>query len=290
MTDTDRTRVIFRSFTEYGAWNDPDGVIALFPDIDEGNGSILAYMHHGQHGPATRDLVRTLYTVTPAQRAPLVTELESIGYALDVDTTTPGRLARPYTADRDRFEHYANFRTLKVNSDARSAVVDRVPFANRSHTLTGRPVYVPVGATVERIDGARVRGDEGETVAHIRVTTPADPRNSYMQTPGTDVQTVMTGALPPVHVSALVRALVELSRDPARNHLYVVHSFDTPILWTDTTPGTAEHVPPVRYSATTTKHQANVTGRYGTGTESARAGRGRTPFGTGWQTYRAGSR
>lgn len=273
-------RVVFRSFTECGAWNDPDGVIALFPDDQESDHLIGSYMHHGQHGGADPALIGSLFTVTPSQRAGLVAELESLGYALDIDTVTPGRLPRPLAAEVDRQPRAESFRSLRRNGDALDAVRSRVPFANRSHTLTGRIVFVPVGAIVTRVDGAATRAD-GDTLAHITVQTPG-----YISGE-TITEVITTGALPSVHVSALVRTLTDIARNPATNHAYVVSSFDTPIAWADSIePTSTLHVPPVRYSSTTGKHQTNITGGYFHGSESARSGRGKTPFGTGWQTYK----
>lgn len=259
-------RVVFRSFAECGAWNDPDGVIALFPDADEGGGRVQSYMHHGQHAPADPELIHTLYGTTPAQRAPLVAELESLGYVLDIDTSVPGRPSAPH-GDREEYSPYGRFRSLRVNADARAAVVARVPFANRSHSLTGRALYVPVGTTFDRVDA------DGATAAHIVVHYPG------RQPIGEHAAVVTTDALPPTHVSALLRTLVSAARDPETDHVLIVSSYRTPILWTDSLrPDAAEHVPPVCYSATTTKHQQDVTGAgYMPGRESI--GRGRAPFG-----------
>lgn len=278
---TTPTRVIFRSFTEYGTATDPDGVIALFPDEqhDRTGRTIDSYMHHGQHGAADPALIATLYTTTPTQRAPLVAELQSLRYVLDVDTTTPGRLPRPYAADRGRYAAYDRFRALRRNSDAADAVRERVPFANRSHSLSARTVYVPVGATFDRVDGGRVRTD-GDIIAHIRITTPSDPRTGTSTT-----EILTTAALPPAHVSALLASLVGVSRNPNVDNVYVASSYDTPILWAaGLEPDSPVTMPRVRYSATTTRHQEEVTGGTFTSTESARDGRGSTPFGTGWQS------
>ena len=74
---TDKTKVIFRIFR--------DGeVIALFPEIEENAGCILSYMHIGQHGAASRDIVTDTKLATVEQYAPLYKELQSIGYHLQI--------------------------------------------------------------------------------------------------------------------------------------------------------------------------------------------------------------
>lgn len=66
--------VVFRKF--------PEGdVIALFPNIPEGEGEILSYQHLGQHGRASVALLRELLPATDDERAPLLRELVSLGYA-----------------------------------------------------------------------------------------------------------------------------------------------------------------------------------------------------------------
>ena len=47
-------------------------------------------------------------------------------------------------------------------------------------------------------------------------------------------------------------------RESARSAIYVVWSYDTPILWV--TADGQEHLPSVRYSATTSKHQGVARG------------------------------
>lgn len=159
--------------------------------------------------------------------------------------------------DRLRTAPYGRFRAIKRNSEALDAVLDRVPFANRSHTLTGRPVYAPAGSIITRVDAT------GDALAHITVTTPAAPEYEGIHGPGTFTQTVVTGELPPVHVSALMRALYSAAAPAGAPYLYVVHSFATPIAWSDSMePGAPLFAPRVRYTPTTSKHQANVTGRY----------------------------
>ena len=74
---TYKTRVIFRAFKS-------GEIIALFPDIKQGNGLILSYMHIGQHGAASPDIVSDTKPATPEQFAPLFNELAGIGYSLDI--------------------------------------------------------------------------------------------------------------------------------------------------------------------------------------------------------------
>jgi hypothetical protein len=65
----------------------PEGdVIALFPQDhqDRRAGMINSYQHLGQHGEASRRLIKELRRASPAEYAPLLTELESIGYRLRI--------------------------------------------------------------------------------------------------------------------------------------------------------------------------------------------------------------
>lgn len=71
------TEVMFRVF--------PEGdVIALFPQDQQGAGMINSYQHLGQHGEASRKLIKELRRASPTEYAPLLTELESIGYRLRI--------------------------------------------------------------------------------------------------------------------------------------------------------------------------------------------------------------
>ena len=65
--------VIFRKFKE-------GDVIALLPDSDANPGMIRSYMHIGQHGEASKDIVSITKLATPAEYADLLAELKSIGY------------------------------------------------------------------------------------------------------------------------------------------------------------------------------------------------------------------
>ncbi len=75
------TKVVFR------VWKDTDTVIALFPQIDEGQGFCGSYERVGQHSGA--DYSGVIWATRPAkpqEYAPLAKELESVGYVLDIRT------------------------------------------------------------------------------------------------------------------------------------------------------------------------------------------------------------
>jgi hypothetical protein len=76
----DRELCLFR------VWNNTGDVFALFPLITaDVGGRITAYQHVGQHAAA--DYVHCMHhssPATPEEYAPLKTELESIGYTLDI--------------------------------------------------------------------------------------------------------------------------------------------------------------------------------------------------------------
>lgn len=79
------TKVKFRKWAEDG------DVIALFPEQDHASGNanlgcIMSYMHIGQHGEATVDLLTDegLVDATPAEYADLLRELKMIGYLPEV--------------------------------------------------------------------------------------------------------------------------------------------------------------------------------------------------------------
>ena len=66
-------------------------VIALFPKLLEGqdvhgNQFILSYMHIGQHGGASDDLIDDLSPATADEYSDLKAELSSIGYELEVQS------------------------------------------------------------------------------------------------------------------------------------------------------------------------------------------------------------
>jgi len=80
--DTEKTKVVFRKFI-YGC-----EVIALFPEIATDNigYNCQSYMHVGQHGAATPDIIKDTTPVNledgPVKR--LIQELTDIGYNLDI--------------------------------------------------------------------------------------------------------------------------------------------------------------------------------------------------------------
>lgn len=73
------TKVVFRKYQQSG------DILALFPEDDEGHGNCSCYQHIGQHGAANYDYCLTFTTLaTPEEYAPLMVELQSIGYNLKV--------------------------------------------------------------------------------------------------------------------------------------------------------------------------------------------------------------
>jgi hypothetical protein len=80
VADTDQTRVVFR------VWPDHNGgdVIALFPDVPYDNhtpGRVESYQHIGQHGAADYNhVIAATRPATPDEYAPLLAELQQIGY------------------------------------------------------------------------------------------------------------------------------------------------------------------------------------------------------------------
>jgi hypothetical protein len=145
--------------------------------------------------------------------------------------------------------------TLPDNASALNAVRSRNEFDNKTGTLTARYVEIPSidhEPYYSESDGAIIIPTESEiTVNCVRV-----------------------GSLPEQHREQLLTDIFD-----ARQHhggIYVVWSYDTPIMWR-----IGEHttVPSVRYSLTTTRHQKAITGGYFSGSESARAGKGQSPYG-----------
>lgn len=82
--DKHKTIIIFRTFRskKYG---DPD-VIALFPyDVDSRDGSVCSYQHVGQHSAADyHHIIRNSRLAKPTEYADLKTEMESMGYNLQI--------------------------------------------------------------------------------------------------------------------------------------------------------------------------------------------------------------
>lgn len=79
MKDNFKTDVIFRTFKSGG------DIVALFPGNAGDNRpyhTCDSYLHVGQHGIASVDLVRITRLSTPEEYAPLFRELTNIGYDL----------------------------------------------------------------------------------------------------------------------------------------------------------------------------------------------------------------
>lgn len=79
----ERTKVIFRDV----AYDTGDKeILALFPEmINEYNGLVECYAHTGQHSQADYHyIIRISKPAKPEQYAPLLKELKSIGYVLDI--------------------------------------------------------------------------------------------------------------------------------------------------------------------------------------------------------------
>lgn len=77
MTD-EETLTIFRKF--------PDGeIIAIFPEMREGNYMCGSYLHVGQHGAGHYHImIHRTEKASPQEYADLKEELESIGYNLKI--------------------------------------------------------------------------------------------------------------------------------------------------------------------------------------------------------------
>jgi len=58
-------------------------IIALFPnDIFDSKGNITSYMHIGQHGGASPELINKLPKAMPSEYKELAKELKAIGYKI----------------------------------------------------------------------------------------------------------------------------------------------------------------------------------------------------------------
>ena len=78
--DQHKTKVIFRKFSD-------GDVIALFPELPGDLNpyrTCESYMHIGQHGSASVDLVRNTKQAVYREYVSLMQKLESIGYNLQV--------------------------------------------------------------------------------------------------------------------------------------------------------------------------------------------------------------
>lgn len=72
-----KINVAFRKFE--------DGeVIAIFPDIKEGDNEVLSYMHIGQHSACSVGLMDELDKANENEYFSLKKELENIGYSINV--------------------------------------------------------------------------------------------------------------------------------------------------------------------------------------------------------------
>jgi len=82
--DTEKTLVVFRYW--YKPKDNP-GVIALFPEIDEGNYYCSSYQHVGQHGDADyQGVIAATRPASESEYRDLKQELESLGYNLLIRT------------------------------------------------------------------------------------------------------------------------------------------------------------------------------------------------------------
>ena len=80
MAQEPKTVVVFRTWR--GRWKT---VLALFPELDAGNGYCDSYEHVGQHGGADyAGCIARSHPAGPEEYRSLKLELESIGYNLDV--------------------------------------------------------------------------------------------------------------------------------------------------------------------------------------------------------------
>lgn len=283
--DTVPTRVVFRSFLPRAGWLNSSGVIALMPDVSATSrgDECMSYMHHGQHGSASRSLVTTLFMVGTMTRARGIDELQSLGYRVHDDYRTPG-VAVPPSANDPALLHADNTHTIRRNSDALVHVQSSTPYNNRAYSLRGRAISVPRGTVVISHDA------DGDRCASIELQYPG---NRVAGTGGTG-QTFTVGDMPRHYVAELLH---ELRRTTGTTDavVFVSWSYQTVIGWhrvdADGTPvnGTTV-VPSVRYSQTTNGHQSAITGTQFAGAESARLGKGATPYTTSWQTRRAHER
>lgn len=251
--DTRPTRVVFRSFTPNGDWTDPNGVIALMPDVNGGRGQLLSYMHHGQHGQASASLLDTLFRpYAPTRYEAGVRELEAIGYRVDVDRT-PGGVTAPPPAPDPALHDAGNSHVILRNGDAEIHVRSSTAFNNRAYTFRGRNIAVPRGTVV-----VYNRAETGRT-ATIELQYPG---NRAAGTGGTG-RMIELGELPHEYATALVHELRRTTgtRDAV---VYLVWSYSTVIHWHRVeSNGTGVEsdtsvTPPVRYTATTSVHQRLV--------------------------------
>lgn len=91
-----KTLVVFRKF------KDDNAVIALFPEVAWSPESCASYMQIGQHGGASWDIVIDTLPVTPEEYQPLLTELKSLGYDLEIKERITRKMLENHTADWKR--------------------------------------------------------------------------------------------------------------------------------------------------------------------------------------------
>lgn len=71
-------RIVFRKY--WNKWNKAWTPIAFMPDVEANPGNIMSYEHMGQHGEASMDYYWSTKPCEPELYAPLLKELEGIGY------------------------------------------------------------------------------------------------------------------------------------------------------------------------------------------------------------------
>jgi hypothetical protein len=76
MKDTHKTAVQFRKLK--------GEIIAVFPYEIEGRNTVLSYAHIGQHSEASWHINSFTRSASPSEYIELKTELENIGYNLDI--------------------------------------------------------------------------------------------------------------------------------------------------------------------------------------------------------------
>jgi hypothetical protein len=81
MEEKEKTRVVFCLIP-----NEPqkDEVIAFLYDVPANSGNVMSYMHTGQHSEASKGFSFECKLASPEQYSDLKTELELLGYELQV--------------------------------------------------------------------------------------------------------------------------------------------------------------------------------------------------------------
>lgn len=75
-------RIAFRKY--WNKWNKAWTPIAFMPDVEANPGNIMSYEHVGQHGEASMGYYWSTRPCEPELYAPLMKELEGIGYRIRV--------------------------------------------------------------------------------------------------------------------------------------------------------------------------------------------------------------